>query len=389
MKYYILGVEGNNPEKELNTINEKGIVFLLDINAYSIRGIVNTNAKKILTIGFRRGVQISRIARLRKYKSLQLNEVQTLNVFDARQLLKELRYIQRNRENLAIVMEQNSTLTLLIRHDESIRTFSIAIENLVIDFNNFFRSEMMLINNSESVLQLRRKIHRRFAQIEYWYSMLSNVPRVVICASDFVMVNLLGIALGDTGRSIHTLYKNHTKHFTSTENKTIKHKEKNNKIHRVLVLTNLCGKHLPHLEKNLEFYSKGRQGFIWRHIFGKATFAGYKRELYEKKYDLVIYRGHARVNLGKIEIPLADGFFPLLGDISQGYIHLACLENLEKNELEEIPSKANILPKGYVQDFNDKDFILQFLDRYRETFSFEKAALWVCKNSPFGYWRND
>lgn len=136
-------------------------------------------------------------------------------------------------------------------------------------------------------------------------------------------------------------------------------------LREILVLTNIAGSALPHVEKNLDFWSRGVPGFRFRHIFGQLTRRRVESALRQREWDCVIYRGHGRARTGGIYLELQDGLFkmPVLPVLL--YIHLACLTNFHKLELEDLPATRVLTPFSLLSDFEDRRLIEVFCERYR------------------------
>ena len=144
-------------------------------------------------------------------------------------------------------------------------------------------------------------------------------------------------------------------------------------MREVLVLSNISGLPLAHVEKNLDFWSRGIPGFRFRHIFGQLTRKRIENAMVQRAWDCVIYRGHGRARTGGIYLELADGLFKVPKLLCSLYIHLACLGNFHKLELEDLPAPRLVTPVNLLPDFEDRRLVEIFFERYKVCGSIDLA----------------
>lgn len=149
----------------------------------------------------------------------------------------------------------------------------------------------------------------------------------------------------------------------------------------VLVVTNLNGPELPVLLENLGFWSRGPGGCRFRHVYGQLTARRAEKALTQRHWDLIIYRGHAHIVDGRIAW-LAEAPWALPSGVCRIYMHLACLDTPEKLDLAQLPAPKVMTPLSLVSDFNDADFVREFLVRHQKSGSFLGAARAVQKTYP-------
>lgn len=142
----------------------------------------------------------------------------------------------------------------------------------------------------------------------------------------------------------------------------------------VLVLSNVSGAPLPHVEKHLDFWSRGVPGFRFRHIFGQLTRKRVEAAIHQREWDCIIYRGHGRARTGGIHLELADGLWKVPRLACSLYIHLACLTNFHKLELEDLPAARMVTPVDLLPDFEDRRLIEVLFERYRISGSIDLAV---------------
>lgn len=136
-------------------------------------------------------------------------------------------------------------------------------------------------------------------------------------------------------------------------------------MREVLVLSNISGAPLAHVGKHLDFWSRGIPGFRFRHIFGQLTRKRVEGAMVQRAWDCIIYRGHGRARSGGIYLELSDGLWKVPRLVSALYIHLACLTNFHKLELDDLPAPRLVTPVSLLPDFEDRRLVEIFFDRYK------------------------
>lgn len=136
-------------------------------------------------------------------------------------------------------------------------------------------------------------------------------------------------------------------------------------IREVLVFTNIAGSPLPELETNLDFWSKGVQGFRFRHVFGRLTQKRVESVLALKEWDCIVYRGHGVAKEGAISWRLVDGVWSLPPFATGVYLHVSCLANPEDLRLEKLATARVMTPLQAITDFDDAALVRLFIERYR------------------------
>ena len=144
-------------------------------------------------------------------------------------------------------------------------------------------------------------------------------------------------------------------------------------LREVLVLSNISGVPLPHVEKNLDFWSRGVPGFRFRHIFGQLTRKRVEAAMLQREWDCIIYRGHGRARTGGIHLELSDGLWKVPKLSCSLYIHLACLTNFHKLELEDLPAPRLVTPVNLLPDFEDRRLVEILFERYKVSGSIDLA----------------
>lgn len=157
-------------------------------------------------------------------------------------------------------------------------------------------------------------------------------------------------------------------------------------IRDVLVLTNISGSPLPMLEHALPFWSKGVQGFRFRHVYGQLTRRRVESALERRDWPLVVYRGHGSVADGRLCLDLSDGAFALPQLSTSLYVHSACLAEPEKLLLRNLPAQNILTPLEYLTDFDDSAFMALLLERYQVTGSLPAAIRAVQQIYPQFVW---
>ncbi|MBL8035490.1 MAG: hypothetical protein JNJ69_17440 [Leptospiraceae bacterium] len=144
-------------------------------------------------------------------------------------------------------------------------------------------------------------------------------------------------------------------------------------MREVLVLSNISGPRLPFVEQNLDFWSRGLPGFRFRHVFGQLTKKRVEAALHQREWDCLIYRGHGRARTGGIFLELGDGLFRLPVLHLSLYMHLACMANFHKLELEDLPVSRLVTPTTLLTDFDDRRVLEIFFAKYRVSGSVDLA----------------
>lgn len=144
-------------------------------------------------------------------------------------------------------------------------------------------------------------------------------------------------------------------------------------LRSVLVLTNLSGPALPWLGLGLEFWSKGLQGFRFRHIYGQLSERRFENTLLGQHWDLIVYRGHAEVHAGSIAWLTPAGLYTVPAGIASAYIHSACLPGVGQLSLKSLPAAHVLAPTTYLADFDDSALVKFFLTRYKSSAQVESA----------------
>ena len=85
----------------------------------------------------------------------------------------------------------------------------------------------------------------------------------------------------------------------------------------------------------------------------------------QRAWDCIIYRGHGRARTGGIYLELSDGLWKMPRLASALYIHLACMTNFHKLELEDLPAPRLVTPVNLLPDFEDRRLVEIFFDRYK------------------------
>ena len=166
------------------------------------------------------------------------------------------------------------------------------------------------------------------------------------------------------------------------------------KVRRVMVITNISGGYLRHLNEspNKAWWDDGPQKISWKHVFGNFTKKRIEHLIEEEKifqtYDLVIYRGHGTIQNGLIQWRLDDHSYEISGDYTSRYIHLSCLTvQNAKDDLLHLPFREAVLPIGFFPDRDDSVFIQNiFKLMIKEKRSFREAcreSLWGKQRIPF------
>lgn len=144
-------------------------------------------------------------------------------------------------------------------------------------------------------------------------------------------------------------------------------------LREVLVLSNIAGAPLAHVEKHLDFWSRGLPGFRFRHIFGQLTRKRVESAIVQRAWDCIIYRGHGRARTGGIYLELSDGLWKVPKLACSLYVHLACLTNFHKLELEDLPAPRLVTPVTLLPDFEDRRLVEVFFARYKVSGSIDLA----------------
>ncbi|AFM13712.1 hypothetical protein [Turneriella parva] len=144
-------------------------------------------------------------------------------------------------------------------------------------------------------------------------------------------------------------------------------------IRDVLVLTNISGSALPMLEHALPFWSKGVQGFRFRHVYGQLSQRRVESALEMREWQLVVYRGHGSVAGGKLCLNLSDGAYAMPQLNTALYVHSACLAQGENLSLHDLPAQNTLTPLEYLSDFDDASLMVVLLERYQATGSLPAA----------------
>lgn len=144
-------------------------------------------------------------------------------------------------------------------------------------------------------------------------------------------------------------------------------------LRSVLVLTNVAGMDLGHLEQNLPFWSKGISGFRFRHVFGQLTAKRVEASLLGREWDLVVYRGHGKATESGLQWKLVDGEWLVPPAIAPVYVHSSCLANSELLPLDSLPAAHFITPLTYLTDFDDSRLVRLFLERYKASRNIQSA----------------
>ncbi len=157
-------------------------------------------------------------------------------------------------------------------------------------------------------------------------------------------------------------------------------------INKILVITNR-EETLSHLQNFIPDVPSRNSLFEWDYLAAGFT----QRKMYylleKKEYDLVIYRGHARVLKNRIawvfpdfELILPPGIFP-------HYIHAGCLNNGRgEKELKELPFRRGFLPSTFIEDHDDWSWIQDFLALVASGNTFQQAAIEMSFRVPLQYW---
>lgn len=145
-------------------------------------------------------------------------------------------------------------------------------------------------------------------------------------------------------------------------------------LREVLVLSNISGPRLSHVEKHLDFWSRGMAGFRFRHVFGQLSRKRLENAIVQREWDCIIYRGHGRARTGGIYLELSDGLWKLPKLSCSLYIHLACLTNFHKLELEDLPAPRLVTPVNLLPDFEDRRLVEVFFERYKVSGSIDLAV---------------
>ncbi|MCS6985073.1 MAG: hypothetical protein NZM25_08125 [Leptospiraceae bacterium] len=150
---------------------------------------------------------------------------------------------------------------------------------------------------------------------------------------------------------------------------------------RVLVLTHLAGSPMPELTQNLEFWTKGILGYSFKHVYGilsKERLAPLFNE--NKRYDLIIYRGHSLIRNGRLALPQANFYLEKLP--TRYYLHLSCTDYSKEKLLKVFAARYNILPIFRILDFGDKDFVEGLLSLWKKE-PYAEALLSFFAKTPF------
>lgn len=149
-------------------------------------------------------------------------------------------------------------------------------------------------------------------------------------------------------------------------------RNKDKQIKRILVFTNLNGEFLENLNTQIDFWSRGETGFIWKHVYGKLS-SNQLKKITRNHFDMVIYRGHSRILNRKITWPLAEGDVPMDQFFSESfipnYIHLACNEMDEARELESYPFDLGMMPVTFLPDMDYSVIVRKLLQNIEKSHS--------------------
>lgn len=154
------------------------------------------------------------------------------------------------------------------------------------------------------------------------------------------------------------------------------------RIRRVLVVTNLAGSELEHISANMSFWNRGIPGLIWKHIYGTPGVEKLKTVIDHKKFDLLIYRGHSKVKNSQITYELCDGDFTLPATMPPFYLHLACIDLLNDDDLTALPFNEGLLPAAYLPDADYSASVQTLIENLKTGQRFSRSGVSFCSSEP-------
>lgn len=150
----------------------------------------------------------------------------------------------------------------------------------------------------------------------------------------------------------------------------------------VLVVTNLHGEKLPHLDNDLPFWSRGPKGCRFRHVYGNMTQKRVESAVSQNSWDLIIYRGHGVVVDGLIAWKLADSTWQLPKDLTAFYLHLSCLADAHLLDLEKLPAKFVLTPLRVLEDFDDTTLVRDLIERIQKSGNLVRSVRQIQQTYP-------
>lgn len=385
MYYYIYSIHSyKNIPNQLDTTEIKSGYFIFFAKSekkffylYSIR-----KGTSITPYPWRRGVDIDKIQGLSFLKDLSPGHFRRIRRKDFKLIVNALKKKQRKNEESITIHWSEDQMMIQLEKAQTEKIFHVELSTDI--YRKLFEAkdiiyrshakesreeELSFSYTKYNALRIRKILFDDNPHLSNLFRRLKNFSMIRVSSFQYTRLIALKYILFENQNIIHMLPKP-IEYFNKI--RVFHKKNKDKRIARVLVFTNMNGKPLAHLNSAIDFWSRGEPGFIWKHIYGKLSMEHLKK-ITRNHYDMIIYRGHSKILQRRITWPLIEGDVPMDQFFSENiiphYIHLACSEMNETQELKNYPFDLGLMPISYLPDMDYSGFIKNILHYLKNSHS--------------------
>ena len=351
----------------------------------------NSSFWKNLTPDWRRGIELKDTSMSSLMRDVQPNEMKRIRKEDFRQLF----FLLKNRQKLGIhkillsLRKETIVLTLMNMNHVQILDFDFfykKIINLAFGFYEKINKQIKKGDFTDKhlfILEKKKIVNKKLIPLYSMLYLLNKSEHIFIASDSFKLIIYFTKVFDIKYRAL-TLFQN--------ESKYISYEIQNKKIKRVLILFNFFNNKSSNKYPIQEWQNK------FPEIYFECISGSLSKERIKillsihgdfKNFDLVIYNGHSIIKNNKIQWLCTDGLFILEANSIHYYIHLSCMEFINKQDdiKNELPFREGLLPINLLPSQNFSKEITFFLDTLYTTKNFFQASVAFRENDLFSYWQ--
>ena len=393
MNYFVVVVEDIDSADRAGSSRQSpsGYVTFLSLKNLSFYHIYRGGSAKSLTPHWRRGAPLQLFKELKFLKGATTGETRKIRREDFKKVFRHLNQIQKKSDTWCHIQVLSDEMTISHMNQEELNFQRIPLAKrknlgkMCHDFIKIIQKDTLQGRNPhESIRIYRKKVLQQEPSLERLTRLSPQSYKIVFTGLSYKILSSITKIFFERPVMAIGLPNAYNGQIKTTP-----------KIRKVVVLTNLAGNYLPHLNQRNPWWDSGPRGVVWKHIQGRFTPKRIEQFVEKEKifqnYDLVIYRGHGRLKDKNISWTLQGGEYSICEQMTSRYIHLSCL-NLGslKDDLTELPFKEAILPLGFFPDRDETTLIKNIFKLIQANRSFRDAcqeALWKNKEDQFfSYW---
>ncbi len=398
MNYYLLSVDKNSEsEPSAPDIYPQDGIFIFYVRTEKKFFYLYSARRKRPIPGYpwRRGVPLDKFPGLRFMEKIPPHQYRRIRRNDFLSLLREMKNIQRRSNNTLQVQWSGNEMMIHLERGKTGKIFHLELDADV--YKKIYDSIFSIYRDHQNeiragkfsfpaVLEKSREIKRLlFNEKPHLVSLmhrLDDFSSIRITSFQYKKIIALRYILFENRTVIHILPKP-VEFFGKFA--AYNRRDFFSPIRKVIVITNLNGQYLEHLQSSLEFWSTGPVGFIWKHVYGRLSADQLKKYL-SSHYDIIIYRGHAKIINRKIFWPVTQGEMSMdkffYSSYVRYYIQLACNEMDDENELDAYPFDVGLLPVSYLPDADYSGFIRSLFQEIAHSSSFVNSMVKTMEKFP-------